>query len=422
MATVYWRGGATAVAQVSTGSIDSLDATPANNTFTVAIGSVSISVAGVTDVATTATALRAALNASTHPYFSGITWSGSGGNITGTADTAGVPFVPALTETGAGTGAVTDFSTTTASAGPADWSTAANWSAGAIPANDDAVVFRQTSAPVAWGLSTGLTGINLTVEDTYTGTIGLRTGVFATSADGATTVSTVSEYRTSYLTLDADVIDIGQQLGLTSAGGSGRVKINNTRGSASILTVHKTAGAPTDTGLPAVRYRAAHADADVYVRSAQGGVGIAVDVPGETSTVGDLYVSDQTDVSQVILGTGVTITNWTQNGGRNILQAAATVTAVTVAGGTLTTEGDYTVTTLAVRDGTCYCNHVKTGGNAITTANVTGGTLDGSQSSFARTWATVNPDGGTIIADDGVVTITTLDAPAGLRSLTVAEV
>ena len=73
MATLYWRGDATAVAQVHTASIDSVDGTPANNTFTVTIGGVAIDAVGDTDVATTATNLRASLNASTHPYFAAIT-------------------------------------------------------------------------------------------------------------------------------------------------------------------------------------------------------------------------------------------------------------------------------------------------------------------------------------------------------------
>ena len=97
MATKYWLGVADAVAQVGTASIDSVDGTPANNTFTVTIGGVAISAVGDTDVATTATALRASLNASTHPYFAAITWSGGTGDIIGTADTAGAPFVAALT-------------------------------------------------------------------------------------------------------------------------------------------------------------------------------------------------------------------------------------------------------------------------------------------------------------------------------------
>ena len=74
MSAIYFLGTATAVAQVHTGSIDSLDATPANNTFTVTIGGVAISQVGVTDVATTAAALVVLLNASTHPYFAAKSW------------------------------------------------------------------------------------------------------------------------------------------------------------------------------------------------------------------------------------------------------------------------------------------------------------------------------------------------------------
>ena len=85
MAQVNWRGGTTAVAQVDTASIDSVDGTPANNTFFVTIGGVVISAVGDTDVATSATNLRASLNASVHPFFAAITWSGSTGDIIGTS-------------------------------------------------------------------------------------------------------------------------------------------------------------------------------------------------------------------------------------------------------------------------------------------------------------------------------------------------
>jgi len=75
MATIRWISGTIAVAQLETGSIDSVDATPANNTFTVTIGGVAISQVGDTDVATTAAALVVLLNASTQAYFAAITWA-----------------------------------------------------------------------------------------------------------------------------------------------------------------------------------------------------------------------------------------------------------------------------------------------------------------------------------------------------------
>ena len=103
MTTLYWLGTADAVVQIGTASIDSVDATPANNLFIVTIGGVAISTLGDTNVATTAAALVVLLEASTHPYFTAITWTNpSAGNIVATADTAGIPFIAALTETGVG--------------------------------------------------------------------------------------------------------------------------------------------------------------------------------------------------------------------------------------------------------------------------------------------------------------------------------
>ncbi len=423
MATKYWLGTKTAVAQIANGSIDSVDGTPANNTFTVTIGGEAISQVGDTDVATTAAALVVLLEASTHPYFAAVTWTNpSAGNITGTADVAGCPFVAALTETGAGTGAVTDFSDSTAMESPNDFNESDNWSDGSVPGNSDTIIFRDNSVNVCWGLES-VTATNLTVviEQTYTGKIGLARTAFATTADGDTTDTTKNEYRAHYLQLDMDEIRTGEHYGPGSPSGSQRIKLDNDQAAASTITVFDTATSSSETGLPAVRYLAAHADADVFIRSAPGGIGIASDEPGETSTVGDVWVSDTTSASRVYLGSGVTVTNYQQAGGINVLNAAATVAKVTVDGGTLTMEGDYVLTALDLNNGTVYDNHIKTAGNAITTANLNGGTLDLSQSMGARTLATVNLGlGATLTGDDDIVTITTLNEPDGPYTIAVS--
>ena len=74
---------------------------------------------------------------------------------------------------------------------------------------------------------------------------------------------------------------------------------------ASVLTVLGTNTA-ADGNLPAVQYKAAHANADVFVRDAPGGFGIAVDAPGETATVGDVNVSAADTQTRVQIGGGVT--------------------------------------------------------------------------------------------------------------------
>jgi hypothetical protein len=151
MGTVYFTGKAAAVAQVGTVQITGMDGTPANTTYILTVGGQTVSAVGDTDADTTAAALAAAWNASTHVYFTGITASATTDTITLTADTAGVPFV-AVSSVSGGTGTIGAYSATTASAGPNDWSTAANWSGGAVPVNDDDVILNASGVNICWGL------------------------------------------------------------------------------------------------------------------------------------------------------------------------------------------------------------------------------------------------------------------------------
>lgn len=421
MATIFWRGDADAVAQVSSASIDSLDATPANNTFHVTIGDEVISQVGTTDAATTAAALVALLNASTHPYFAAVTWTNpSGGTITGTADTAGVPFVAALTETGAGTGAVTDFSDDTASSGPCDLGAADNYSGGALPANGDTLIIADVSSNIAYNLDAlaAVTLAHLQIRQTFLGLIGLRSTQFATSADALTYSTTrAAEYRETYLKVGADRITNGAHGGIGTPVGSQRVKIDNVKSGASMLDVINTATTSADTGLPAVRYKAAHADADVNVRAAPGGVGVAMDAPDETSTIGDAQVVS----GSFSTGRGVTMTSLEQYGGTSRITASATVATMSINGGACYTDGDFTVTELNVQDaGIIYLGHRKTGGNCATTVNLlAGGTLDVQVTPEARTFGTLNLLGGTFRGGDHLLATVALNLPARYWTMTI---
>jgi len=420
MATKYWTGDTVAVAQIATGSIDSVDGTPANNTFTVTIGDIAISAVGDTDVATTATNLRASLNASTHPYFANITWSGSTGDITGTSDVAGLPFVAALTETGAGTGAVTDFSDTTGSTGPQHWDEALNWSDGAVPATSDEIIFADSSVSALWGISTsGLTG-TLTVKKSYTGKIGLRRDAFATSADGATVDTAFAEYRTTYLNGGFGTVNLGEHFGAGSPSGSGRLKIDNDKASASTTTVFDTASAASETGKSAVQLKFGNANAVLIVRKALGGVGIAMDAPGATSTMGSMICTDTGASTRIHSGPGVTITTWKQAGGNNTLEAAATVTTVTVDGGDLAIEAPRLVTTLNQSAGTITANNVPSAGDAYTTINLSGGTLDMTGAGEAQAIATLTITNSATLKGSDLVTVGTLATVDGTITGSVA--
>lgn len=417
MATKRWRGTATAVKQVSTITITAFDAA---TTYKVTIGGVEITQVGTTDANTTATNLKNSLAASTHPYFDFITWTVATNVITGTADTAGVPFVFTASVSG-GTGTISQ-ATTTASSGPNDWSTADNWDPSGVPASSDDVFIEDNAVNIMWGLDQNAVDLDeLVIRQSYTGKIGLNAKQFATSSDGDTTNTSKPEYRQDYLKIGWATGHIGQSYGPSAAAGSQRLKLNNDKAAAAVTTVHGTAAAASETNLPALRLLLNHANHDLYVRSAPGGVGVAVEKASETSTCGLVSVSDTGSSSRVSLGAGVTLTNYEQLGGANILQAATTVTGVTVKGGSLQLEGDYTVTTMTVEAGTVLDNHQKTAGNVITTLNANGGTLDFRGSSQDRTVGTLNlADGATLHADGAVMTFTVRNLPSGLFSLAVS--
>jgi len=372
MAVIQWQGGTTAVAQIDSASVDAFDAA---STYTVTIGDFTISVIGDTNVATTAANLVTALQASTHPYFAAVTWTvPSGSTVTGTADTAGMPFTAALTVSG-GTGTVTDFSTGTACTGPHHADALQNWKGGALPTTSDEVII-DAGVSVLYGL-TAITAVALTratVRQAFTNKIGLEPSAFATSLDGETTTATAPEYRAAYLELTADEIVIGEHLGPGAPSGSSRICIEQKKAGASVLDVQGSATSSINN-RPAIRYLASNASADVTVSDAPGGVGIAVEA-SETATVGDVLVSDATTASSVYVAAGVTLTNYVQHGGTNALAAAATVTAVTVRGGELVIAGyDYLITTLQIEAGEVTDTHINGGAAEWTTINCYGGTL-----------------------------------------------
>jgi len=423
MATNYWIGDADEVTQISNGSIDTVDGTPANNTFFVTIGGFAISQVGDTDVATTAAALVVLLEASTHPYFAAVTWTNpSAGNITGTADEGGVPFTAVLAKTGGGTGTVTDFSDTTAFSGPNDWGTGANWSLRVIPVNSDDVVIKDGSSNIFWGLDqNAVTLDSITIHRTYTGKIGLNRTQFAKDSNPENLDSTKQEYRDDYLKIGSDRNDIGFTDNTQNPGGSLRIKIDNNQAAASETVIYSTSAGSSELGLPSVRLLLNDSSANIDIRSAPGGVGVAIDKPGETSTAGKITITDNSTGSKFLSGDGLTLTNYKQNGGTNFLNLAATITTVEVAGGSLATEGDYAVATGTINGGTWNANHIKTIGIAITTLNVDGGFMDSTNSSEARTWATVNLGlGGRLKTDPNNLTITTLNEPTDPFTISVS--
>lgn len=403
MATIYWKGTATAVAQVATTTFATYDT---STTRIVTIGGVAVSAADSGGTLTAAlTAFAVVLNASTHPYFAAITWTSNATQIIGTADTAGVPFTFAGSVSG-GTGTLADaYTVTTASAGPNDWSTATNWSGGAVPVNSDIVILKDSEISICWGFAqSAVTLDELRIEKSYTGRIGLNRTVFAQSSDGSTTTTASAlEYRSTYLAISYTLLKIGENNSPGNPTGSSRIMLDSGSNAATV-EIHGS-NVSSEEGRPAIRLKANSSSTDIFVRSAPGGVGIAIDTPGETSTIRKISVSDTGSTTRVFVGPGTTVTTWEQQGGDNILsQEVAGLTTVTVNGGVLVIEGDAsgTITTMNANGGTVYPNCMGTIGTLV----LNGGTVDMLGSRRARTITTFTPTRGTYRADGNIVTIT----------------
>ena len=410
MADKYWQPKAEAVKQVSTVQVTGFDAT---TTYALSVNGVAVaSVLGTTDANGTASALSTAWNNANHVYATGITASVSTDTVTLTADEFEVPFTVVSSDTG-GSGTIGAVSTTTAATGPHTLNEAENWDGEALPVNDDVLFFRDSTQNICWGLeSLTTTGHTVHIEASFTGKMGLNRSAFATSADGETVESAAPEYRPLYMQLDIARLEIGAHAGPGSPGGSPRIMVDNDRASASQTVIHSSATVSSETGKPPVRLLLAHSGADIDARNGQ--VGIAVDEPGETSTVGDIVSRE----AGVFTGDGVTLTNYTQHGGTSLLNlGAATLTLALVHDGLLTIEGGQAITTLRVTGGEAVCNTTGT----VSTCTHEGGRVDYSQGAEART--VTNHQlfrGATLITNDDVVTITNLLEPDGPSVIAVS--
>lgn len=418
MATRYWLGTASGVAQVDSVGINAFDA---STEYGITINGNTVAVDGDTNEETTTDALVNALNTSTNPYFTQITWEriGSGGTseVQATADNAGEPFTITTSASG-GTGSWGSVTNDTANSGPNVWDVAENWSGGAVPVSTDDVVISDSNINICWGLDqNAVTLDSLTIRKTYTGRIGLDYKAFATSADASSSVTTKVEYRENYLKISATNVDIGEHYGAGSPAGSTRILLD-LGSNASTIVVHDTASVSAETGRNAVRLLNTNASSTLNVRAATGGVGIASEEPGETSTL-SLVRSDSTSGNtRIEVGTGVTLTTYYQANGNCTLQAAATVTSVTLEGGVLNVEGTMAVTTVTVNGGTCYLNTSGT----VTTLNLQGGRVDTTLNGAARTITTLvlQPTDGVFVGNGDVVTITGITEPTDPYVMTMS--
>jgi len=214
MATYEWAGDTPAVAEVLSFTVSYTSGTV---NYTLTINGKDVTVAGVTDTASTVAALVLALNDSEIPEFAEITFSDASPELVLTADTAGKPIgTVTAAVSGGGTGTIdASPSTTTSNAGPNVWSAnnvknVADGTRGTLPTAGDVMFFRSSDVSLLYGLETAFAGDELFIEASYTGTIGLP----RTNIDGSTSYS---EYRERlWDTGDADVT-IGGENGTGSS-------------------------------------------------------------------------------------------------------------------------------------------------------------------------------------------------------------
>lgn len=397
MAIIVWQGTAAAVAQSDDIQVTAFDA---GTTYTISVGGVEVAnAAGNSSANQTATDLAASwqTNRAAHPYSANISAAANTDTITLTHDTAGVQFIVTTAASG-GNGTIGNAAANVTLAGPNVWATAANWSTHNTPTSSDEVVIPPNTPPIVALPSSAqeLAGLDVRFGAPN---IGRDSTSFTTDA-AATTASTTAkaEYRPCYLPVDINgTITYGAGTAPSWASRRHLIDQQDTTGSTLDVITTPSTSADAARGAPALRYLAASANANVNVRtSGTGGVGIAMDSAGETSTVGTVDVSDSTTQARVLTGRGLTISNWRQSGGTNVLRATAGTPVVRGTGGQLTLDGVFAAGNVTVDGATIIPNNVVESGNSAATVTVNSGTLDLQQTKRARAFAATVHNGGTI--------------------------
>lgn len=363
MAKRTWIGGTSGVAQVVTVTINT---STAANTYSVVFtdevgGTVTITyTAADTNTTNTATGLKNAINASTDPRVTAVTATSSTNVVTITADSAGVPFYPALGGTGS---AQMTLATTTVNQGPNDFNTPANWQERVVPVGGDDVTITGSNA-IYYGVKTGLTfGAFLAAPGCSApmGKQGINFSFICTSFNWYGTGVSWVDILTSAIT--PNVFNTASQ---------------------------------SDPACGLNLYGSAMTTLSNY----GGSVGLAM-VAGSTSTATTIqHVGANAGNARTRISTGTTVTNVLSVNGAVILNVAATT--VTASGGTLVTNGSGAITTINNNGAALTLNSTGT----ITTLNNNLGTADFTKSNSTRTVTNPKLAGGSISYDPSIVTFT----------------
>ena len=399
MTTKRWIGNAAAIADLWT---ITLSGTVVSQTYTLTMNSKSVTyTAAPTDtVATILAALATAWNSSTIPEFaeylaSGTPLTGPFTSMTVMAKSAGIPGTITLTTSGSATVSIVNSSPGT---GPGDFMNPQNWSDGIAPANGVTLVFDNGSVPCTYNLNSVLTGVVISVEQGYSGSIGLP----FINASGLTSYA---EYRATSLTLAGGTATI-------NSGKIGRCNLEFGPNTATVRVLNT--GPRPDPNVPTCLITGGNNASSLNV--SKGDIGIAF-YQGTTATfptINSAFLSNVKGDVMLVVGVGAVLTTVNKNGGSVTLRANATTVNQQTSGGLLSITDAAAITTLNSSNGTI--NFQSSG--TIGTINLYGtSVLDCSGDSRAKT--VTNPinvfDSAVQIHDpmktinSGVLTLSTAD-------------
>jgi hypothetical protein len=326
VATIYWRGGAGAVAQISRVTFS---AYTSGVTYTLTVGNQSVSFTATASTEDNVVdGLIAAISAAGLAEFSDFTASNAtAAGITLSANAAGIPF----TITGTASGGVTGTTTADqAATGPNYWSNGDNWSSGSVPTTSDDIVFEDSSVDVSYDLDQDAAYPSLTIMASYTGRIGLP----------STNSSGYVEYRQRFL-----IVGDGDPMDLTIGQGAGAqsqlilIDVNQ-----AVLTFNQYGSGTAFDGEHAVTVQTAASGSTVNVFGGQ----LEFAGVNELTTL-RVTPSDQSEVA-VQGSTGTTVGTAIINGGRVTLRH--TVTTLDVSDGAeVFVSDDAAIATVSVATG-----------------------------------------------------------------------
>ncbi len=353
-----------------------------------------------TSAATVSGALIALWNASASTACTGVTASGSSTVIL-TANTAGVAF--SVTATAVNGGATDDQTldrvATTKNEGPSDYSSADNWSLGAIPVNTDDVHINGAFT-ILYGFSQSAVELDSFNES------GAQIGT--NPADG---------WRPVPLQVRAPVAAIGYHYGPSRVTQKVPVILDFGSGESCAIRVHNSGSNST---RPAVMITSKHASTTLEVKKGSVGLFNNSDGDAQMATVNLAYESNKASDADLFIEPGWTIATINKTGGDLLLQTLAgkTIATINIDGpGTFKTEGDGPITTINQKAGAGTSTLNSTG--TITTVVIDGGISDFTQLPAALTVANLKLNGGTL-KRGSALTITNWTTPDNPVTLTAS--